>query len=243
MFVLCCLCFLIFLVLLSPPFLFLSLQTDVAVSREKSAAEQVEKRRIKSMKKKLNKLLKTPYTDATTKQLLRGHTPGGTKKEKMAPQWLISNKVAKHYGVVVDPNSNSGVHTPPEEAKRRRKRERSSEPSSSFLPSVSKEGGGNNNQEEEEEEHAPILSIGSMGCGAEIVNKPPWDGNEYRARSRQGLGESGDNDLYLHPAKWEVRQQFNFFSFFSFFYLILLTLSSLSAVASTIVSAVLVFNA
>jgi len=144
--------------------------SDEAVARERGAIAQLEKRKMKSMKKKLTKLLKTPYTDPTTKQLLRGHTPGGSKKGTTAPKWLMTPKVAEHYGIKSDPESSDSVH------------ERSKP--SSILPSVRGGGEMENNNE------------------VSVVSRPPWDGNEYRAKSRQGLGESGDNDLYLHPAKW-----------------------------------------
>ena len=65
---------------------------DFAVSQEKHAMDNVEKKKIKTMKKKLTALLKTPYTDKMTKSLLRGKTPNGVHtRDTMAPQWLMTS--------------------------------------------------------------------------------------------------------------------------------------------------------
>ena len=57
-------------------------------------------------------LLKTPYTDKMTKSLLRGKTPNGVHtRETMAPQWLMTSKMAAHYDIASDPNSSSSLHS------------------------------------------------------------------------------------------------------------------------------------
>ena len=85
---------------------------DFAVSQEKQAMENLEKKKIKTMKKKLTALLKTPYTDKMTKSLLRGKTPNGVHtRETMAPQWLMTSKMAAHYDIASDPNSSSSLHS------------------------------------------------------------------------------------------------------------------------------------
>ena len=186
-------------------------KADAAVSQEVEAIEALARRRNRELKKKLKKLLSTPYTDPTTLSLIRGRTPGGSqKKDKLAPAWLLPPNVAKVAGLQSTGSSSIKDVSPPPAGSTAKKRNRmknirngskagnskntdtiqelSSSDRSKSLPQVS--------SELRERDGAATTS------GTDLEKRPPWNGNEYRAKSRQGLGEAGDDDLYLQPPKY-----------------------------------------
>ena len=100
-------------------------KADAAVSQEVEAIEALARRRNRELKKKLKKLLSTPYTDPTTLSLIRGRTPGGSqKKDKLAPAWLLPPNVAKVAGLQSTGSSSIKDVSPPPAGSTAKKRNR-----------------------------------------------------------------------------------------------------------------------
>ena len=164
--------------------------SDATVSQEVDAIEALARRRNKELKKKLKKLLSTPYTDPTTLSLIRGRTPGGSKKkDKVAPAWLLHPKVAKQVGLRSEGTTSVKDVSPPSKVTSTEAGRGGSKRPLPQIPS---------NKE------APTSGVAAIANedSKSLTDRPPWNGNEYRAKSRQGLGEAGDEDLYLQPPKY-----------------------------------------